>query len=368
MAIYRIYPEKDSFIYSEVLNANAGLDEILEVAGYVDHTGKDQVARTLVKFSDSEINNILNNEVSGNFVANLHLYLAEATSLATDYTIYSYPVSDTFDNGTGKFGDVPVNKSGVSWKYRSSGEEDEWITNGFSGGVTGSFKGDNPGGGTWITGSNGTGLEASQSFSISSDQDLDIDVTNIVSAFYSQSVVNNGFLLKLENDLEFTLSSSMRLKYFSRDTNTIYPPYLEFKWDDSNYITGSLSTLDTSVATISIKNNKNQYIDEGVQRFRLSARPTYPTRTFTTSSIYLTNFALPENSYWGVKDEYSEEMIVDFDTSYTKISCDESGPYFDVHFDTFQPERYYRILIKTTLDGSNTIIDNKNIFKVTRNG
>ena len=63
-------------------------------------------------------------------------------------------------------------------------------------------------------------------------------------------------------------------------------------------------------------------------------------------------------------------MIVDFDTNFTKISCDSTGPYFDVYMDGLQPERYYRILIKTTLDGSTTVVDdsNNNIFKVVRNG
>ena len=82
----------------------------------------------------------------------------------------------------------------------------------------------------------------------------------------------------------------------------------------------------------------------------------------------MTNYALPTASYWGLRDENTEEMIVDFNTSYTKISCDSNGPYFDVHMDGLQPERYYRLLIKTTLDGSTTVVDNKNIFKIVRNG
>ena len=158
------------------------------------------------------------------------------------------------------------------------------------------------------------------------------------------------------------------MRYFGADTNTIYPPSLDFKWDDSSYVTGSLSTLDNSLSTINIKNNKGEYIDEGKQRFRIAAKPKYPTRTFTTSSVYLTNYALPENSYWGLRDEHSEEMVVNFDTNFTKISCDSSGPYFDVYMNGLQPERYYRILIKTTLDGSTTVVDNRNIFKIVRNG
>jgi len=36
--------------------------------------------------------------------------------------------------------------------------------------------------------------------------------------------------------------------------------------------------------------------------------------------------------------------------------------------DGLQPERYYRILIKTTLDNSTVVVDNQNIFKIVRNG
>lgn len=61
-------------------------------------------------------------------------------------------------------------------------------------------------------------------------------------------------------------------------------------------------------------------------------------------------------------------MIVDFDSTYTKISADNNSSYFDVYMDSLQPERFYRLLVKTTLNDSTIVIDNKNIFKVTRNG
>ena len=43
MAIYRIFPEKDTFIFSEQNTGNAGKDEIVEVGGYTgvnDGTGQ----------------------------------------------------------------------------------------------------------------------------------------------------------------------------------------------------------------------------------------------------------------------------------------------------------------------------------------
>ena len=157
------------------------------------------------------------------------------------------------------------------------------------------------------------------------------------------------------------------MKYYGADSHTIFPPYLEFKWSDTAY-SSSLSTLNTDIATVSIKNAKEKYQNNNTVRFRLSARPKYPTRTFTTSSIYLTEYKLPQNSYWGIKDEFSGEMIIDFDNNYTKISADNTSSYFDIYMNSLQPERFYRLLVKTTLNGSTIVIDNKNLFKVVRNG
>ena len=60
-------------------------------------------------------------------------------------------------------------------------------------------------------------------------------------------------------------------------------------------------------------------------------------------------------------------MEIPFNTATTKVSCDASGSYIDLFMDGLQPERYYRILIKSELDGS-TVIDDSNIFKVVRHG
>jgi hypothetical protein len=61
-------------------------------------------------------------------------------------------------------------------------------------------------------------------------------------------------------------------------------------------------------------------------------------------------------------------MVVDFDTTYTKISADSTGNYFDIYMSGLQPERYYRILVKTEIAGTTTVHDNSNVFKVVRNG
>jgi hypothetical protein len=370
MAVYRIFPEKDAFISSEIPTGNAGKDEIIEIGGYRDISDVGETNRLLIQYRTSDIQDVIANKIgAATYSASLHLYLADAYEIPVDYTLYAYPISGAWDSGVGKFGDVPTNTTGVSWVNRQAGEVSPWATSSFAAGTTGSFKsGSTGGGGNWYTGSLGVNLEFTQSHGLNTTNDVDINVTRAVQLFNAQTVANNGFILKLPNDLEYNLTASIRLKYYSVDTNTIYPPFLEFKWDDSTYNTGSLSVLSNSTSIINLTNNKGRYADEGKQRFRISARPKYPVRSFTTSSAFLTNYALPSASYWGLRDENTEEMVVDFDTQFTKISCDSNGAFFDVYMDGLQPERYYRILIKTTLDGSTTVVDNQNIFKVVRNG
>lgn len=364
MAVYRIFPEQDTFISTEVPTGNAGKDEIVELGGYPDITGLGETNRILVKYSTADILDVFSTKIGSRpYTASLHMYLADAYDIPTSYTIYAHPLYQSWDGGVGKFGDSPVNTTGASWQYRSAGSTNAWTTSGFSVGTTGSFKVGQEGGGVWYT-----SYSASTSFGITSIHDVDLNVSTAIAAISSSTISNNGFIIKLQDSLESQTSSSVRLKYFGADTNTIYPPYLEFKWDDSSYSTGSLSTLSTNIAIVNITNNVGKYVDNGKQRFRVSARPKYPVRTFTTTSPYLTNYALPSASYWGLRDENTQEMVVDFDTTCTKISCDSSGGYFDVYMDGLQPERYYRLLIKTELDGSTTVIDNQNIFKVVKNG
>ena len=364
MAIYRLYPEKDTFINSAVTGANAGRDEIVEIASYPRNIIEGISSRVLVQYKTSEIQSSLNSIVGNSFSASLNYYLAEATELPEEVNLEVYPLAESWDNGLGKYHDMPVNTSGCSWTYRTKNNSNAWRTSGFSTNVTASYSGSSFGGGSWYTASNDIDLESTSSHALYSELDLSIDVTEGIKLIHSESISNNGFVIKFVDSLEFETTSSMKLQYFSRDTNTIYRPYLEFKWDDSSYITGSVNLLNTDQATISVKNNKGRYKADTKQRFRLAVRPKYPTRTFTTSSIYNINHRLPENSYYAIKDDFTGEYVVNYDINFTKISCDASGSYFDIYLNTFQPERYYKVVVKSTLDGSELEFDNENIFKV----
>jgi hypothetical protein len=368
MAVYKIFPSKDASIYSYYPNLNAGIDEILDLSLYLSSGGTNEVSRVVIQFPTDQINNIINYTSGSSFDVYMKLYLAWASEIPLDYTIYTYPVSESWYMGTGRVSNIPQIQDGVCWENNTS--TTSWnILNISSSGVTSSYQsGSNIGGGNWYYElPNSSSLQSSQSFSYNTIKDIDINVTNIVSAIYSGSIINSGFILKHSSSLEFSSSSYFELKYFSVDTHTIFPPCLEFRWDDSNYLTGSNNVINQDNIVITIQNNSGIYKEDSLQRFRLGVRPQYPTRMFQTSSIYTTNYILPSSSYWSIKDFKTENTIIDFDYNYTKISADDLSSYFDVYMNGLQPERYYRLVVKTIMNnGSIQIFDNDYIFKLIR--
>ena len=66
MAVYKIYPTKDTTIYSEYPEMNTGLDQILEASTYLKNA-KGQTSRYLIKFSQTEINNVFDTYVTSSY-------------------------------------------------------------------------------------------------------------------------------------------------------------------------------------------------------------------------------------------------------------------------------------------------------------
>jgi hypothetical protein len=358
MAIYKLFPTKDASIYSYYPTKNSGLDEILDISLYKSIENNGEVSRALLAFSNAEISDLLTSKiVSSNYKVYLKLYLANASEIPLDYTLYCHPISGSWNMGIGRAANVPSTTEGVSWKYRDILSGSSFGSNIVA--TTSSYNGDNIGGGSWWTGSN---LISTQSFNYTTNKDIELDVTNTISSSFYQ----NGFIIKHSSSLEFTTGSSFETKYFSTDTHTIYPPCLEFRWNDFSYSTGSLTTVQSDNIVISLSNNKKEYQEDSVNRFRVNTRDKFPTRTFQTSSLYLNLKLLPTSSYYAVKDIKTEEFVIDFDTTFTKLSADASGNYFDLYMNGLQPERYYQILIKSIISGSTVISEDNNYFKVIR--
>ena len=381
MAVYKLFPTKDASIYSFYPKMNTGIDSIIEIGNLnVNYDPVPQVFRFLVKFDQDEIENIIDNKVGGmNFSSSLKCYISTAQGVIADTMLELYPVSGSWNNGSGTYLDSPFTSNGVSWRYRtfSGSGGTQWLNTGFSDYVTGSYSGSFLGGGNWYTGSSdpyNTSLTPTQLFDYRTTKDLNVNVSDIVKVWYSSSksigsytsIENQGFIVKWEDAIEFSPSDAIQpiMQFYSVDTNTIYPPCLEIKWDDSSFETGSLSEIDTADLFVALDNNPGTFYSSSINRFRLNVREDFPVRTFQTASIFTTNNFLNSSSLYAVKDLDTDEYVVDFDTNFTKISCDSNGNYFDIYMNGLEPERYYKILIKTTISGSTIVKDDQYYFKV----
>jgi hypothetical protein len=389
MAVYKIFPEKDATMYSLFPNMNTGMDEIIEatetVFAYSDPN--PQTSRFLIKFSNDDLNYVLGDLVpdniynSGSWKANLQCYIATSTGMNATTTLECYPVSGSWDMGTGRYLDVPSATNGVSWIWRkySGSVNGQWSTviASLGTGVTASYNISYSfaGGGTWYTGSpnlslfnsNTNPITQSVEFTFYGSKDLNLNVTNTLKAWSTGAFDNNGFILKQEDEFIDNKDIQPELKYFSRDTHTIYPPALQISWFDFSFNTGSSTqtVLNTTPATLTLTQNPGTFYSESINRFRINARPEYPLQIWETSSVYLNNYYLPSgSSLYAIKDLDTNEYVIDFDSQYTQISADATSSYFDVYMNGLEPERYYAILIQTNLNGSKIVFDNQYYFKV----
>ena len=363
MAVYKIFPEKTATLYSFYPYLNTGLDEILEISTFESIDGTSEVSRALIKFPSAQISDIIANKVSSsNFDVYLKASLANASEIPLNYTLFTHPLSADWSQGTGRLGNSPATTDGVGWEFTNQSGSNYWTQGSFISGVTGSYS-TNVGGGTWWTSS---AYQSTQSFSFISTKDIETKVTNTVAAWYSSSIPNYGFILKHSSSIEFTSVPKFETKYFSSTTHTIYPPCLEIRWNDFAF-SSSLAVATSSYIVPTLNNNKESYQQDSVQRFRVAVRDLYPSTTFRTTLSFANQKCLPTSSYWSIKDLDTEEIIVDYDTTYTKISCDNNSNYFDVHMNGLEPERYYKILIKSVFVNKEVVVFDKDyIFKVIR--
>ena len=367
-------------------SVNTGLDPILEVRKDMNDNGTViNVSRALVKFDLSYISaSVQNSLIPKSTKYYLNLYDAGSVDLPSSQTLYSYPVSQSRTMGDGTYHSNPQITEGCSWRYRD-GENDgtQWIS------------GSNNTGGTWFSGSYASGtrnLTCSSSLEYETT-DIRMDVTDIVHAWiYSGSLYpNQGFMVKRSGSVGNVTSGSGvqegdtikygQLKFFSRDTSTIYPPKLEAVWDDQSWSTGSLEPLTGSAledTVIYFKGLRPEYKQNSKVRFRLVGRERYPKKTYSTTAAEVAVKYLPSGSqfiehgtYYQVRDAVTDDVIIPYGTG-SIVSCDTESNYFNVWMNGLQPERYYKFEIRVVTGSKSSATQIENYydddftFKVTR--
>jgi len=379
--MFRIfYAEKDATLYESVPTLNTGIDEILEVGKRINTSGDAYVrSRSLLKFDMSEIQSTLTKYSTTldacKFV--LQLYTSHAKTLSSEYTVEAKIAYDSWVNGVGFENSSPSITDGVSWQYPASGSS--WTT---SGDVTTSLKITGSQGGSWIyqSGSGSydltqydqsfytqPGLEEQESFSYR-PTDINMDVTDAVKLWINGSagttISNNGFLLKFSDADEASGDTTGYVRFFSRETHTIYVPRLTMYWDQSAY-SSTLDALDLESNIIYPKINKS-YKDTEIARIRFYGRDKYPQKSATNLFPLQTVKRLPETTYYSVVDAATDETIIPFDDIYTKVSCDDTSNFIYLDMNGLMPERYYRIALKIVDGFTEQYIDNEYYFKVVR--
>ncbi len=353
------FTTKDAFINSgsdsitgeDYTDKNTGQDEILELKKVFFNKDFSYNTRVLIQFDADEIENYISSSnvhtTDSSYKTNLRLWETKGTSgLSETYTIAAYPLSQSWGEGVGKEGDVPKTTDGVSWKnrqYPAGGSEVNWAT----------------AGGTYISTD-----EVTQSFS-SESPDINMDITSIAKKWFSGENNNYGLLLRLSGSREQSTGSFEDLKFFSRQTNTIYSPKIELKWDDhlpaTGSNTGSLTALDLSGNSENYlypMHLREAYKETEKVKFRFGARKRYIDKSFSTSVQTVSGSYFAEGSAsYSIIDMATNESVIPF-SAYTTMSCDTVSPYFTQDLNGFEPNRAYKIMIKVNHnDGQKIIYD-----------
>jgi hypothetical protein len=177
----------------------------------------------------------------------------------------------------------------------------------------------------------------------------------------SATTIQFGLSLTAADELDIDVKSNV--KFFSRNTHTIFAPSLVQKINDQVYVTGSM-TASVAPRTVKPINLKHRYAVNEMATIDLHVRPRNPLKTFSSLfTAFTVPMSLPATSYFSVVDEQSGTVIIPFD-DFSKISIINGRVLIKFKIDKMFPLRYYRVLFKVVENGEEEIIDNNFIFTV----
>jgi hypothetical protein len=299
----------------------------------------------------------------------LQLYTSHAKNLPSEYSIHSKLVGENWVNGTGTVSSLTLD--GASWNGPASGSS--WVSSSQQQQISTStlYVSGSGAGGSWLfqSGSGSTvGLITSESFSYRTS-DINLDVTDSIKIWLSGSggvsIPNYGFLLQLSDTDELNSNVQGYIRYFSRDTHTIYVPKLTMYFDNSAFATGSLTAANLESYVVYTK-LKPTYKDTEIAKIRIYARDKYPRKSPTNLFPIETVKYLPTTTYYAVYDAATDEAIIPYDNIYNKVSCDSTSNFIYLDMNGFMPERTYRLELKIKDGFIEQYIDDNIYFKVVR--
>mgnify|MGYP003117665578 CR=1 FL=1 len=366
---YFIYPSKDAYIYELNDNSekNFGGDGNLVLKKDIDGSKTlNGVSRILLEFDVNELSeSIVKSDIPTDAQYYLKLYEQKTSELSIEYSLASFPLSQSWNEGSGYTTQDPNSRNGVSWLRGDETLRDTTWLGGTSYSSTGSRT---VGGGVYHLNRGA----CSQSFSNESP-DVNMNITDIVNNWLGgvNKIPNNGLILKWSGSQESSVDYSGDINFFSVNSDSVYSPKIEVVWD------GHTTIGDTGLTQLTIDgtqdnylymiNLKDKYKESEIPKFRVGGRKRYQTKsTSLTKSTTKPNYVPEGSGSYSIVDVETGKTLIPFG-DYSLFSSDSGSNYFKQDLKTFINNRNYKILLRLKSDnGTVKIFDNDYIFKVVK--
>ena len=196
------------------------------------------------------------------------------------------------------------------------------------------------------------------------DPDVNLKLNSLLS-----SGLEHGILLKRKNE---NFDRRTELKFFSKDTRTIFIPHLLIGRDTYELDAEGANPIEEENFTAYVAGLENVY-HGGAVRFEVTVEEKFKQRQFLgvrpskrKQSIESSRYLPRRSLRYKIEDVRTGTTFFPFDRRYSAVSFDGHSHYFDVNIDNLPPKREYEIILKHVdpKTGKETIFDNHQTFKV----
>ena len=362
--IKTLYPFKDATLYQSSESINTGKDAILEVNKYVSSSfGPLTVTRPILQFNTSTLSaslaaqSITTAAAGGGLKWYLKLFISQEEDVQLEYTLVTHPLRSAWSNGVGKSTHNPITTAGASWKYLDNTTTGTQWTDA---------------GGYFYSGSHAS-ESAIQTF-VDVRGDIEIDITDIVQSWHTAFHTNYGILLKRSGSQETDSSIQGNLYYYSRNTNTIYSPRLEARYDNATHAFTTTTGTEIIISDeVDVQPRlRPQYKQNSQERIFIDTTIKGGARTQAGSIGAISRHYLPQSSSYAIIDNATGEYVYKHDTDATYVGrTGNTQNYIDIDMYGLFPERYYALEFRVNLyDGTNEIASryykSNTLFKVVK--
>jgi len=350
----------DTYITNKIINnrlvaddANVGRAGTLDLFRLYGETtlrgtgSQDEVSRILIKFDLKPVSSKTSDLIDithPSFSAKMKLFdVRSGHAVPSNFNIIAFPLSKSFDEGVGRdlstFGDLDA-ANFITSSY-TNGAANLWYVSGANNqGLLGDDNIDIIASGNLKDGSGTQNLWKSQNF-VAGTEDLEIDITTVMSGILAGQIPNLGFRLSFSGTEETDQKSRFVKRFASRHVaNPHLRPRIEVSFDDTvqdnrgnflfdtsgslflqnyersaraNIVSGSALSVVTGSDCMLLKLKKGSY--SFITQVSQHTQGTDPTQV---KGLYSASFAIPSN----------ESTLYDGKNSLSKLISDEKEVTF----------------------------------------